>query len=48
MTKPQILLVDDNDSFRDTLAMVLLHAGYRVMPARNGKEALERYRAEPS
>jgi sigma-B regulation protein RsbU (phosphoserine phosphatase) len=42
-----LLVVDDSDSGRDLLARRLEREGYRVTPARNGREALERLRAEP-
>jgi phosphoserine phosphatase RsbU/P len=42
-----LLVVDDSDSGRDLLARRLEREGYRVTPARNGREALERLREEP-
>ena len=39
---PRVLLVDDDESTRQTLGVVLPPAGYTVYPVRNGKEALQR------
>ena len=36
-----ILLVDDSDALRAVLCEMLEGAGYRVLPARNGLEALQ-------
>lgn len=36
-----ILVVDDNDSFRDLVREVLLEHGYRVSEAVNGQDALD-------
>ena len=36
----QLLLVDDDDSFRKMLMLTLTRMGYNVMEARNGREAL--------
>jgi DNA-binding response OmpR family regulator len=41
-----ILLVDDEDAVQKLLAYPLEHEGYRVLPARDGEEALERFSAE--
>ena len=43
----RILLVDDDDAFRSALARTLTRAGYVIVEAVNGREALERYRAAP-
>jgi DNA-binding response OmpR family regulator len=43
---PTILLVDDEDSVQKLLAYPLERDGYRVLQARNGEEALERFDAE--
>lgn len=40
-----ILLVDDEEFIRDLGSMMLTKAGYRVITASNGKEALEVYQA---
>jgi DNA-binding response OmpR family regulator len=41
-----ILLVDDEDSIQKLLAYPLEREGYRVIPARDGEEALARFEAE--
>jgi DNA-binding response OmpR family regulator len=41
-----ILLVDDEDSIQKLLAYPLEREGFRVLQARDGEEALERFRAE--
>ena len=41
-----ILLVDDEDAVQKLLAYPLEREGYRVIPARDGQEALERFAAE--
>jgi DNA-binding response OmpR family regulator len=41
-----ILLVDDEDAVQKLLAYPLERDGFRVVPARNGEEALERFEAE--
>lgn len=40
MTK-NILVVDDEESIRDMMSLLLLDTGYEVLTASNGKEALE-------
>ena len=42
-----VLLVDDEESVQKLLAYPLEREGYRVVQARNGEEALARYREEP-
>jgi CheY-like chemotaxis protein len=42
-----ILVVEDNDVSREGLAVVLRRAGYRVVPAANGEEALRLLRDGP-
>jgi two-component system, OmpR family, response regulator len=42
-----ILLVDDEDSVQKLLTYPLEREGFRVVPARDGEEALERFAAEP-
>ena len=44
--RPTVLLVDDEESVQKLLAYPLEREGYRVVQARDGEEALERYRAE--
>lgn len=41
-----ILVVDDDDDFRETLCEVLVEAGYPVQQAENGEVALQRAREE--
>jgi DNA-binding response OmpR family regulator len=41
-----ILLVDDEDSIQKLLTYPLEREGFRVVPARDGEEALERFAAE--
>ncbi len=45
-TGTTILLVDDEESVQKLLTYPLEREGYRVVQARDGEEALERYRAE--
>ena len=42
-----ILLVDDEDSIQKLLTYPLEREGFRVVPARDGEEALRRFAAEP-
>lgn len=42
-----VLLVDDEESVQKLLTYPLEREGYRVVQARDGEEALERYRDEP-
>ena len=42
-----ILIVDDEEDIRDALTMVLEGAGYDVMVASNGNEAVELQRKQP-
>src|SRR5512135_2290704 len=41
-----ILLVDDHQPFRDSLAKILAGEGFRVFPANDGEEALDILRRE--
>jgi CheY-like chemotaxis protein len=43
-----ILVVDDDDQFRSMLRQVLGREGYEVVEARNGREGMALYRAEPT
>ena len=45
-TKATILVIDDDDDIRAVLAMVLDEAGFRVVTAANGREALEHLRED--
>lgn len=48
MTEPaRILVIDDQESIRKSLAAVLEEEGYLVDTAENGKEAIEKSRAKP-
>src|SRR5262245_19919736 len=40
-----ILVADDDDSIREQWTLVLTRAGYRVLTARNGRDALDLMRA---
>ncbi len=42
-----VLVVDDEDSIRESLRMILEYEGYRVREAANGSEALEAVRRSP-
>ena len=44
---PQVLVVDDDDTIRDTVADALELEGYTVARARHGEEALSHVRAAP-
>lgn len=39
----RILLIDDDDSVRTALRLLLAHSGHTVIEARNGKEGLASY-----
>jgi DNA-binding response OmpR family regulator len=41
-----VMLVEDDEDLRDIEAMILTEAGYRVVTAREGQEALERVAEE--
>jgi CheY-like chemotaxis protein len=47
-TRQAILVVDDEDLVRDVLITVLTEAGYRVVQAANGQEALRNIQASPN
>jgi len=38
---PILLLVDDDEDLREVTSTLLLSSGYRILEARNGKEAIE-------
>ena len=44
--RPTVLLVDDEESVQKVLTYPLEREGYRVVQARDGEEALERFREE--
>ncbi|MGH2996305.1 MAG: response regulator [Gaiellaceae bacterium] len=46
-TRHTVLLVDDEESIQKLLGFSLEKAGYRVVRARDGEEALARFRGEP-
>ncbi len=46
--KPRILLIDDEDIIRQVGKRMLIKGGYDVQLAKDGSEALEFYRLEPS
>ena len=41
MTQPKVLVAEDYDDARDVMSMVLQSAGFQVIEARDGQEALE-------
>ncbi|MBU6482951.1 MAG: response regulator [Nitrospirae bacterium] len=45
---PSVLIVDDEEQVRQVMREILEQTGYLVMEARDGKEGLERYRANPA
>ncbi len=48
MSKPKLLVVDDSQSVRIQLKRILANAGYEVITACNGLEAIEKLIEEPS
>ncbi|OGU40581.1 MAG: hypothetical protein A2X61_09560 [Ignavibacteria bacterium GWB2_35_12] len=46
-TKPKILLVDDEESYRDALKLMLEFNGFDVIEAETGKEAIEKLKEKP-
>ena len=44
---PRILLVDDDEPLRTLLRLVLVHMGYEVVEASNGKEAVKLLQPAP-
>jgi len=47
MTPPRILVVDDEPNSLFGICQVLKDEGYRVIPAENGKQALEKFQNHP-
>lgn len=45
---PTILLIDDNEDFRQTLTELLERAGYDVVEAADGRKGIELFRAKPT
>ena len=45
---PVILLIDDEESFRDVIKQVLTKAGYDVVEAANGVEGINRFYEQPT
>jgi len=43
-----ILIIDDDDMFRDVLAAALEQSGHQVRQATNGIEGLQMFRAQPA
>ncbi|MBF0159078.1 MAG: response regulator [Magnetococcales bacterium] len=43
-----VLVIDDNDSFRDVMRQILERVGYQVVTAHNGQHGLEQFRAQKS
>ena len=46
-SRPTILIADDDERIRLSLSDILLTQRYKVIEARNGKEALEKVKSEP-
>ncbi|WP_009543735.1 hybrid sensor histidine kinase/response regulator [Crocosphaera subtropica] len=47
LQNPTVLVVDDSAALRRTLALTLQKSGYRVLQARDGREALEQLQQHP-
>ncbi|HIP96145.1 MAG TPA: response regulator, partial [Anaerolineae bacterium] len=48
MSKPKVLIIDDDDTYRSVINDVLTESGYLVIEARSGMEGLEQARqADP-
>ena len=45
---PSILLIDDDDRYRDALAVALFACGYTVTQAKEGEQGLKLFRAKPT
>jgi DNA-binding response OmpR family regulator len=44
MSKPKVLIIDDDDTYRSVINDVLTESGYLVVEARSGAEGLEQAR----
>ena|SRR3989338_3543059 len=44
----RILVIDDNDSFRNMLCEMLKSEGHETISAHNGKRGIELYRSDPA
>jgi DNA-binding response OmpR family regulator len=44
MSKPKVLIIDDDDTYRSVISDVLTESGYRVIEARSGMEGLDQAR----
>jgi len=44
----RILVMDDNDCFREMVCTFLERVGYEIVVARDGKEGVDLYRKEPT
>ena len=47
-TAPLILVVDDEESYRDALTVALEREGFRVEVAADGQEAIDQFHATPA
>jgi DNA-binding NtrC family response regulator len=47
MSKKTILIVDDEESIRESISQILIIKGYSVLSAENGLEAFELVKKEP-
>lgn len=45
---PSLLLIDDDELFRETLALALTERGFEVMQARDGEEGVRLFRVVPA
>lgn len=48
MNPGKLLLIEDDDLVREVVSRLLHALGWQVVPARDGKEGLEIFRAEPA
>ena len=47
MSLKRILVIDDDDLVRDTLARILVRGGYEAVSAKSGREGIARFRENP-